>query len=238
MKNKLLQSIYLALAFLFLFIGWIGVILPILPTTPFLLLATFFFAKGSTKFHTWFINTTIYKKHLDSFMKNRAMTMKTKICILIPASAMMVIALYFVPIVHAKYFIIFLIFFKYYYFTFRIKTIKPLEDKREKEKKVVETMIRVYCKGKKHACHGEETLCKECQELLDYANMRTDKCPFMETKTFCANCRVHCYKKDMRETIKEVMRYSGPRMLIHHPFLAISHVIESNREKKKLGEQG
>ncbi len=56
----------------------------------------------------------------------------------------------------------------------------------------------------------------------------------METKTFCANCRVHCYKPAMREKIRAVMRFSGPRMIFHHPVAAIWHVIETKREKKRL----
>lgn len=59
---------------------------------------------------------------------------------------------------------------------------------------------------------------------------RSDKCPFMETKTFCSNCRVHCYKPEMREKIREVMRFSGPRMIFYHLVMAIRHVIESKKE--------
>ena len=64
--------------------------------------------------------------------------------------------------------------------------------------------------------------------------MRSEKCPFMETKTFCSNCRVHCYQPAMREKIREVMRFSGPRMIFTHPVTAIRNVIESKREKRRL----
>jgi hypothetical protein len=100
-------------------------------------------------------------------------------------------------------------------------------NKREKEIKIVSLMIDIYCKGHHHT----KELCDECKELKDYATMRTMKCPFMETKTFCSNCKVHCYRGDMKEKIKEVMRYSGPRMLLYHPILAIKHVILSRKEK-------
>ncbi len=106
-----------------------------------------------------------------------------------------------------------------------------INKKREKEKKTLRVMIGVYCRGK-HKHKGE--LCPECQKLLDYALLRTEKCPFMETKTFCSNCRVHCYRPDMREKIRAVMRWAGPRMLLHHPVAAARHVIETKREKKKL----
>lgn len=106
-----------------------------------------------------------------------------------------------------------------------------VENKREQEKRTVALMIRLYCKKK----HGvKEKLCDECQALHDYAMLRSDKCPFMETKTFCSNCKVHCYKPDMREKIREVMRFSGPRMIFHHPVMAVRHVIESKKEKNRL----
>lgn len=108
--------------------------------------------------------------------------------------------------------------------------MKSTEEKRIREKEVVSKMIQIFCKNHHHSKH----LCKECQELNDYANMRSDKCPFMANKTFCSNCKVHCYKSDMRQKIREVMRYSGPRMIFHHPIMAISHVIESKKEKRRM----
>lgn len=104
------------------------------------------------------------------------------------------------------------------------KRMKDVQSKREREKVVVSKMITIYCK-KNHS--GKKGLCKECQELEQYARFRSDKCPFMETKTFCSNCKVHCYKPEMREKIRQVMRFSGPRMIFYHPITAIRHVIES-----------
>ena len=107
------------------------------------------------------------------------------------------------------------------------------ESKRQREKNVVELMIRLYCRKN----HGGRELCPQCRELLQYAQSRSDHCPFMETKTFCSNCRVHCYKPEMRERIREVMRFSGPRMIFYHPVLAIRHVVESMKEKKRLQKE-
>ena len=90
-------------------------------------------------------------------------------------------------------------------------------------------MIKIYCKGHNH---GREVPCSECKKLIEYAELRTNLCPFMENKTFCSNCKVHCYKPDMREKIKEVMKYSGKRMLFYHPILAIKHVKEIIKEKR------
>lgn len=106
-----------------------------------------------------------------------------------------------------------------------------VQDKRNREKQIVSEMIALYCR-KKHGVRGG--LCAECADLLDYACKRSDQCPFMETKTFCSNCRVHCYKADMRARIREVMRFSGVRMLTVHPVMAVRHVIESKREKKRM----
>lgn len=109
--------------------------------------------------------------------------------------------------------------------------MNAVDTKREREKKTVAFMIRLYCR-KKHGTKSE--LCTECKTLTEYAAERSDRCPFMENKTFCSNCKVHCYKPDMREKIREVMRFSGPRMILYHPVIAIRHVIESKKEKRRM----
>lgn len=107
--------------------------------------------------------------------------------------------------------------------------------KQEKEIRVVSLMIEKYCRGRHNSKRHE--LCADCQRLLEYVKYRREKCPFGENKTFCSNCRIHCYKPEMRQKIKEVMRYSGPRMITSHPILAISHVLETKREKRKLKKE-
>ena len=106
------------------------------------------------------------------------------------------------------------------------------QTKREREKRMVSQMIALYCR-KKHHTRGD--LCPQCAALDAYAKMRADKCPFMETKTFCSNCRIHCYKPDMRAKIREVMHFAGPRMILHHPVAAIRHVVETKKEQRHLG---
>lgn len=113
--------------------------------------------------------------------------------------------------------------------------MRDIQTKREREKTMVTEMIALYCRGNHGTKKGR--LCPECMELNEYARNRSDKCPFMETKTFCSNCRVHCYKPAMREKIRAVMRYSGPRMIFHHPVVATRHMIESEKEKKRLEGQ-
>ena len=96
-----------------------------------------------------------------------------------------------------------------------------------RESKTVAVMIDLYCRSR----HGTDRLCTECSELLAYANERLAVCPFQEGKTTCAKCPVHCFKPVMRDKIKAVMRYSGPRMLRTHPILAMRHFIDRSREK-------
>ena len=107
----------------------------------------------------------------------------------------------------------------------------------EKENKLITVMIKKYCRGK-HKTKGKE-ICAECNELAEYALFRLSKCPFKVNKKFCSFCKIHCYKPEMRERIKAVMKYSGPRMLFTHPIFAVSHVLQMIKYKKQLkkGEQ-
>ena len=91
-----------------------------------------------------------------------------------------------------------------------------INKKIEREKEVVGLMIHLYCQ------HHDDI---NEQEMMEYAIQRIEKCPMMETKTFCSQCQIHCYRKDMKENIKKVMRYSGPRMMFYHPILAMKHML-------------
>lgn len=123
--KKSLRVVYIGLGFLFAGIGVIGVILPLLPTTPFLLLASFFFSRGSERFNRWFTGTKLYKNHLETFVQNRSMTLKTKIKLLTLASSVMLLSAYLFKITYFRGFIALVMIYLYYYFAFRIKTIKP-----------------------------------------------------------------------------------------------------------------
>ena len=107
--NKAKKYFYITLGFLALGIGLIGVILPILPTTPFLLVTSFCFARGSERFHTWFTNSNIYKKHLESFVKERAMTLKQKVVLLSFVNFMLAFPLILVDVLPMRITIIVLI---------------------------------------------------------------------------------------------------------------------------------
>ncbi|HTI98540.1 MAG TPA: nitrous oxide-stimulated promoter family protein [Dongiaceae bacterium] len=100
-----------------------------------------------------------------------------------------------------------------------------------REWKIVTTMIRCYCQGR----HGTKTgFCPECQGLVDYAALRLDRCRFGAEKPTCANCPVHCYQRDRREQVKQVMRYAGPRMLWLHPIMCLRHWLDGFRPAPKL----
>lgn len=117
-----------------------------------------------------------------------------------------------------------------------------IAQKRAQEKRTMETMVRIFCRGNRHmpktsrgrhaGRNGENDLCPDCRALLDYANMRTDKCPFMAEKTFCSACKVHCYSKEMQERVRCVMRYAGPRMLFVHPVMAVRHMKVTLKNKR------
>ena len=96
-----------------------------------------------------------------------------------------------------------------------------------REGNTVAVMIALYC----HKYHFADGLCTQCKELLEYANERLEKCPFGEGKTTCAKCPVHCYRPEMRQNIRAVMRYSGPRMIYRHPIMAIQHLVDGQRKE-------
>ena len=100
----------------------------------------------------------------------------------------------------------------------------------EHEKQVITQMIKLYCK-KKH--HTKDDLCAECVDLNEFAHKRLSHCRHGENKTFCSACPTHCYAPKYRIKIKEVMKFSGPRMLFYKPSLVINHLIEDLKHKRK-----
>ena len=118
-----------------------------------------------------------------------------------------------------------------------------LAKKRAAEATMVSQMIALFCRGHHEGApraQGVATvrlglrdvaLCEECAGLQAYALARVERCPHMGTKTFCSVCPTHCYKPDMRERIREVMRWSGPRMLRYRPIKATEHAVVTVRAK-------
>ena len=79
-----------------------------------------------------------------------------------------------------------------------------VDEKRKLELKTMYQIIGIYCHNKHHTPKGQ--LCKECEQVWEYAEHRIDTCPHMETKTFCSVCKTHCYAPTYREKIREIMR--------------------------------
>ncbi len=100
----------------------------------------------------------------------------------------------------------------------------------ESEKKVVTKMILIYCKSQHNTSSG---LCSQCLKLRNYAMLRLEKCPFGEQKPTCESCAIHCYGDNMRQEIRNVMRFAGLRMIFIHPIDAIHHIIRKIERDKR-----
>lgn len=120
---KIKNMLYVSLGFLFLGLGIVGIILPLIPTTPLLLLASYFFVKGSKKFERWFKGTSIYKNHLEEFIKEKSMTRKKKITINLFADAMIAVAFIMADSTIVRVVLLLVVAYKYYYFITKIKTV-------------------------------------------------------------------------------------------------------------------
>ena len=122
--EKIKKFLYVTIGIISFGLGAIGVVLPVLPTTPFLLLSSFCFVRGSERFDKWFKGTKLYKKHLESFVNNRQMTLKQKVTILLFADFMLMFPLIILDSLMVKGLILLVMLTKYWYFVFRIKTVK------------------------------------------------------------------------------------------------------------------
>ena len=105
----------------------------------------------------------------------------------------------------------------------------PAQEKHlDRELLTITRMVEIYCS----AHHGNSNCmpCAECSEFLSYAAARLKKCPYGEDKPTCAKCPIHCYKPVRKAQVRKIMRYSGPRMLLHHPLLVIAHKLDGLRK--------
>ena len=104
--------------------------------------------------------------------------------------------------------------------------------RRQREKRTISNMVAIYCAGHHNKADRTETsyagerLCPQCKAIDDYCVLRTERCRSMAHKTNCEECGNHCYAKAQREAIREVMRYAGPRMMLHHPVAAVRHLLK------------
>ena len=95
------------------------------------------------------------------------------------------------------------------------------------EQRTVAKMIALYCHAQHHT---QGSLCPECAELSAYAQARIARCAFLPDKPTCAKCPVHCYQPAMRAHMRKVMRYAGPRMLLHDPVATVQHLAQTLRK--------
>lgn len=121
--RKLIKLLYIIIGFIAISFGVLGLILPVLPTTPLLLLASYCFVKGSERFERWFKGTNIYKRHLETFVKEPAMTLKQKLTILVFADVMIAIPFFILESFLVRAMLVFIVFYKFYYFIYKIKTV-------------------------------------------------------------------------------------------------------------------
>lgn len=97
----------------------------------------------------------------------------------------------------------------------------------DQEKRIVEQMIRLYCRKSE----GNQQLCEKCKALLEYAHLRLTKCKYGDDKPTCRICPIHCYRSDMQQNMRIVMRFSGPRMFLYNPIDAIRHLWNEVKSK-------
>jgi uncharacterized membrane protein YbaN (DUF454 family) len=126
--KRIKSLIYIILGLVFLGFGILGIIVPLLPTTPFLLLASACFVRGSKRFEIWFKGTSIYKNHIEAFLQKREMTLRKKVTILLFADCMIAVPFILSKILVVKVALLLIVAYKYYYFIYKIKTVSNGEN--------------------------------------------------------------------------------------------------------------
>lgn len=106
-----------------------------------------------------------------------------------------------------------------------------MERRLERERRTIAAMVDIYCRAHHAVQRGR---CEDCQRLLDYASRRLDTCPFGADKPTCVGCTVHCYSRQRREQVRQVMRFAGPRMPWRHPVLTLFHFLDRRRPTPAL----
>ena len=97
-----------------------------------------------------------------------------------------------------------------------------------RERQTMRCMVEIYCRD--HHARSDRTarMCTDCNAFLAYADRRLEKCPYGADKPTCARCPIHCYKPQPREQARAIMRYSGPRMVLRHPWLSLTHLLDKS----------
>lgn len=163
---KLKKAIYIVLGCIGVGLGAVGAVLPLLPAFPFLLLAAFCFAKSSERLHNWFTGTKLYKNNLESYVKGKGMTWKTKIRIMVMVTLLMSIGFFLMSRVPIGQMVLTGVWvFHILYFVFGVKTITPEEMRKMAE----EDASYAWCRK----IRVEGMHCKDCAKRLECAFNQT-----------------------------------------------------------------
>ena len=101
----------------------------------------------------------------------------------------------------------------------------------EREKKMVEAMVLIYCKNHHGTSHAP---CMKCCELGEYSKKRLENCRYQEKKPVCGRCGLKCYNAKFKNHAEVVFNYAGPRMLFQHPKLGLQHIFDSFRNNDQI----
>lgn len=124
-KGKGLRALFVGLGLVCFALGAVGAFVPVLPTTPFLLLASYCFVRGSERFHRWFIGTGLYRRYLAELVEERSLTLAVKAQILAYATIVLLLAFFAMRNPYGRAFVLLALAVKYYYFICKIKTRRP-----------------------------------------------------------------------------------------------------------------
>lgn len=97
------------------------------------------------------------------------------------------------------------------------------------EFKTITTMIDLYCLKHHQTDTAKFHRCPDCEQFRNYVKQRLDRCPYGENKPSCKQCPIHCYKPQQKIKSQTIMRYSGPKMLVKHPIMAIRHLLHDRK---------
>jgi len=98
----------------------------------------------------------------------------------------------------------------------------------KREMRTITAMVHIYCRD--DHLPVKEGICDDCSAFLHYAEKRLSRCPFQAQKPTCGKCPIHCYQKQMQDKARQIMRYSGPKMIWTHPVLAFCHILDGLRK--------